>query len=460
MGERLFGTDGVRGVVNEWLTPENALRLALAIGSYFKEGDRILVGCDGRAGNAFLVNAVVSGLISTGIKVFYAGLTPTPALQLYVRERGFDAGIMITASHNPPEYSGLKLVLSDGVEATREVEEAVEELYHELRFRRVSWSVLGYDVVGVDDVNDFYVDSIIEHISTEPVMMKGMKVVVDGANNVGSLTTPKLLRRLGVKVLTLNCDISQLPYRSPEPTPENLSDLPVVVRSLGADFGVAHDGDADRAIFVDRLGRVLPGDRAAIILCEHILTNKGAGVPRKVVTAISSSTMIAEVLSKYGVEVIWTKVGSINIARTMMREGSLLGFEENGGFLYGRHQYVRDGAMAAALMSECVALSGMGLHELYERLPKTHVIKTKVRIDPRLKHEALNAVKERLMEAFAEDEIIDIDGIKVINPNYWFLVRPSGTEPLIRIFIEAKDRETADKLLNTIMKLTDEVIRR
>lgn len=420
----------------------------------------MLVGCDGRAGNAFLVNAVTSGLLSTGVKVFFAGLTPTPALQLYVKTHGFDAGVMVTASHNPPEYSGLKLILSDGVEATRDVEEAVEEIYRDLMFRRVPWARLGYKVTNVEDVNEFYINRILSHVDVDKISKKRFRVVVDCANNVGSLTTPELLRRLGAKVLTLNCDLSHIPYRNPEPSPENLGELSSVVKSLGADLGLAHDGDADRAVFVDRFGRFLPGDRAAIILCEHILSSKGSEIPKKVVTAISSSTMIDEVLSKYGVEVIWTKVGSINIARTMIREGSLLGFEENGGFLYGRHQYVRDGAMAAALMLECLAYSNLGLHELYDKIPATHVIKTKVTIDPRFRDEIMELIKQRLIEAFSEDRVIDIDGVKVINPDYWFLVRPSGTEPIIRIFVEAKDEATANKLLSTIVTLTHEVIKK
>ncbi|MEM2376256.1 MAG: phosphoglucosamine mutase [Sulfolobales archaeon] len=457
---RLFGTDGVRGIVNEWLTPENALRLGLAIGSYLSRDCRVLVGCDGRAGNAFLVNSVISGLLSAGVKVFFAGFTPTPALQLYVKSHGFDAGIMVTASHNPPEYSGLKLVLSDGVEATRDVEEAVEELYHELTFRRVSWTESGYGVTKVDDVNDFYVEKILDHVDVERIAQKKFKVVVDCANNVGSLTTPKLLRRLGCKVLTVNCDISHIPYRNPEPSSENLGELSNIIKSLGADLGVAHDGDADRAVFIDGLGRFIPGDRTAIILCEHILSNKGLDIPKKVVTAISSSTLISEMLSKYGVEVIWTKVGSINIARTMIREGSLLGFEENGGFLYGRHQYVRDGAMATALMLECLSFNNVGLHELYNKIPQTYLIKTKVTIDPRAKDEIMGMLKQKLVEVFASDKIVDIDGVKVISTDYWFLVRPSGTEPIIRIFIEAKDGALANKLLNTIVTLTDEVIKK
>jgi len=417
----------------------------------------VLVGCDSRAGNSFLVKAVVSGLLSTGMKVFYAGLTPTPALQLYVRDKGFDVGVMVTASHNPPEYSGLKVVMGDGIEAPRDVEESIEEIYHELTFRRVTWTALGYDVKVVDDVNDYYISKVVEKVDREVISKKGLKVVIDCANNVGSLTTPHVLRGLDVKVLTLNCDISHIPYRNPEPTPENLTDLVSVVRSVNADLGIAHDGDADRAIFVDSLGRVLQGDRSALMLCDHILNNKRLRIPKKVVTAVSSSTVVEEVLSKYGVEVIWTKVGSINIARTMMREGSLLGFEENGGFMYGVHQYVRDGAMATALMLEYLAYSGLTLHQLYDKLPKMYVVKTKVSVDPRSKDLIFERLKTKLLEVFSGGRVIDVDGIKFITSDYWFLVRPSGTEPLIRIYVEARDEVLANKVLNNILTLANEV---
>jgi len=364
---------------------------------------------------------------------------------------------MITASHNPPEYSGVKVVLSDGVEAPRDVEEVIEEIYADLRFRRMSWVNLGVNVQSVSDVNDFYVSGILKHIDKERIRKRGWKVVVDCANNVGSLTTPKMLRELGVKVLTVNCDLSHIPYREPEPTASSLSETSSIVRLVGADFGVAHDGDADRAVFIDRLGRVLPGDRSGVMLCEHALMNKGLRIPKKVVTAVSSSTVVEEVLNSYGVEIIWTKVGSINIARTMIRESAMLGFEENGGFLYGPHQFVRDGAMATALMLEYLAYSDTGLHEIYNKLPQMHVIKTKVSIEPSLRDSIMNSIKSRVLSEFKGDRVIDVDGVKVINPEYWFLVRPSGTEPILRIFIEARNEELANRLLNSLLNIVNEV---
>ena len=453
---KLFGTDGVRGVINEWLTPEQVTRLALAIGSFFKEGSKLLVGRDSRAGNSFIIKSVMSALLSTGIKVYYAGLVPTPALQYYVKHHDFDGGIMVTASHNPPEYSGIKVIMSDGIELPREAEKEIEEIYWELRFRRASWSTLVGGVKSVDDVNDFYVRGVLKLLDTEKIRKQGIKVVADPANNVGTLTTPKLLRALGVKVTVINGDLSHVPDRLPEPVPENLNETATIVKALRADLGIAHDGDADRAIFIDDKGRVIPGDRSAVLLCRHIIENRGEREPKKVVTAVSSSTLVEDILCKYGIEVIWTRVGSIDISRTMTSMGAIAGFEENGGFMYPRHQYVRDGAMASGLMLELLSTERKRLSELYDEIPKRYIIKTKVSIKSR--KEAFKIIEE-LKAQYGSRRIIDVDGIKVIGKDYWFLVRPSGTEPVIRVFVESDSEELAKNIYNEIVFTIKDLLR-
>ncbi len=450
---RLFGTDGVRGVVNADLTPEVALRLALAIGTYFGSGSRILVGSDVRAGSAFLTSIVIGGLLSAGVKVFDAGLVPTPALQYYVKSRGFDCGVMITASHNPPEYGGIKVVMSDGVEAPREVEEELEEIYHESRFRRVSWREVSGSVVRVYDVIDHYLSGAISLIDADRVRSRGLKVVADPANNVGALSTPRLLRSLGVKTIAINGDLSYVPSRSPEPTPENLGDLIAAVRAAGADLGAAHDGDADRTVFVTGDGRYVPGDVSAVLLCKHIVENRGERSPPRVVTAVSSSTLVGEVLSKYGIELVWTRVGSAVISRTMMRLGAVAGFEENGGFMYPKHQYVRDGAMSLALMLELLSYEDAPLSSLLDELPRRYAVKKRLYVDK----ESLPGVYEKLRDRFSGIEFVDIDGLKGISERYWFLVRPSGTEPLVRVFVEAETEQLADEVLKAILDIFAEV---
>lgn len=450
---KLFGTDGVRGVVNVDLTPELALSLSLAVGTYFKPGSRVLVGYDTRAGNTFLVPVVVGGLVSTGVKVYDGGLAPTPAIQYYVRKAGFDGGVVVTASHNPPEYSGIKVVMADGIEAPREVEEEIEEILRESRFRRVPWRELSHGVTRVSDVIEKYVDGVLELVDSERIRRSGLRVAVDPANSVGALSTPKLLRKLGVRVATLNGELSPVPSRDPEPSPENISDLVRYVQSSGVDLGVAHDGDADRAIFVADGGTVLPGDSSAVLLCQHIVENRGERVPPRVVTAVSSSTIVERVLSEYGIEVVWTRVGSIVIARTMLSLGAIAGFEENGGFMYPRHQYVRDGAMAVALMLELMSYSRRRLSELASNLPRRYVIKRRV-YAPR---EVLPEVYGKLRSRFPRAKVIDVDGIKLIGDDFWVLVRPSGTEPLIRVFVEGVSEEVAGSLFKEVLEIFKEV---
>ncbi len=452
-GKRLFGTDGVRGVVGSELTPEFSLRLALAIGTYFESGSKILVGHDARAGNNYLVRAVLTGLLSTGVKVYLAGPVPTPALQYYIKSNGFDGGVMITASHNPPEYSGVKVIASDGVEAPREVEEEVEKIFWELRFRRTAWTELDFEPVRVGDVVEKYVEGIRSLVDVEAIKKKGWKVVVDCANNVGCLATPKLLRSLGVHVVVVNGELTHMPNRLPEPTPENLRDAAEIVKVLSADLAVTHDGDADRAIFIDRFGNVVMGDRSAIILCKHIVANRGERRSGKVVTAVSSTPLIEEELKELGIEVVWTKVGSIGISRLMMKLDAVAGFEENGGFMYPPHQYVRDGAMTTALMLEALTYNRSELHEELSKFPKVFVIKTKVRI---ARPEAVQRALELIKERYKDFRLITVDGVKIIGRDFWALVRPSGTEPIMRIFVEAESQE----LVREVLKDLEDLVKR
>ncbi|MCX8208780.1 MAG: phosphoglucosamine mutase [Sulfolobales archaeon] len=451
--ERLFGTDGVRGVVNVELTPEMALKLSLSIGTYFGPGSRILVGSDMRSGNSFLTGITIGGLISTGVKVYDAGLLPTPALQYYVKTGGFDGGVMVTASHNPPEYSGIKVVMADGIEAPRDVEEEIEEIYRELRFRRVSWRELSGSAVRVHDVVDHYLNGIVGLVDLDRVRRLDLKVAVDPANNVGTLTTPRMLRALGVKVVTVNGDLSYSPSRPPEPTPENLGDLVYTVKSAGASFGVAHDGDADRAIFIDDRGLYVPGDISGVLLCRHVAENRGERSPPRVVTAVSSSTLVSKVLSRYGIEVVWTRVGSITISRTMVKLGALAGFEENGGFMYPRHQYVRDGTMSTALMVEMLSYEKTSLSGILSELPQRYVVKKRVFVS----RERLPEVYERVRARFSSLEFIDVDGLKGISDRFWFLVRPSGTEPLVRVFVEADSGQLVNEVLKELLDIFAEV---
>lgn len=446
---RLFGTDGVRWIVDRE-GPDFALRLSMAIGSYFGEGARVLVGRDGRFGSEAVYGSVLSGLASVGAKVYDCGLIPTPALQFCVSRHGFDYGVVVTASHNPPEWAGIKVVMGDGIEAPPNVELEIERLFFEGKFRRVSW----YGMRGIERFDyavDYYIASLKRLFDANKIRERGLKVVVDCANSVGALTTPRLLKELGVKALTLNADVG-LPYRPYEPTEGSLADFVTVVKAAGADFGVAHDGDADRAVFVDGRGRVIPGDVTATILSEYIANSK-VGLPKRVVTAISTSHLLVEknLISK-GIEVVWTRVGFANIARKIVElGGALAGFEDNGGFAYVLHQPVRDGAATAALMCELLSESHSPLAELVDSLEKPVIVRSRI---PILSREEARSIIERVKERYAKGlATIEIDGIKILAKDFALLVRPSGTEPLLRVMVESWDERLAREVMEEVSNL-------
>ncbi len=450
---RLFGTDGVRGVVNKGLTVETALKLGLAIGSWLGPGARVLVGRDVRAGGDAIMHAVVAGLEASGARVYIAGLAPTPALQYAVRRHGFDAGVMVTASHNPPEYNGVKVIAADGIEVPREAEREIEEIFFSERWRLASWRSLVHDAQPWPGVVDEYVDAVASMIDEEVVRRRGYRVVVDAANSVGALATPRVLQRLGVKVYTMNGDLNPLfPGREPEPTPETLRETSMVVRSLGADLGVGHDGDADRAIIIDERGEVWWGDRSGALLAAYV-SEQHPELPKRVFTGVSSSILVEEYLSRFNIEVRWTPVGSVVISRMLVKEGGVAGFEENGGYMHPLHQPVRDGAMTTALFLEMMAREGVKASELFARLPRYYPVKTKIPMDRSTALQVLEEVKKR----YSGYRMVTIDGVKVFGDGWWFLVRPSGTEPVLRIMVEARSREEAQRIAEELKKLVLEI---
>lgn len=450
---KLFGTDGVRGVVGKELIPQFITKFALAVGAFFNEGARILVGMDNRGGNEAIKRIIEGTLILSGLKVYDAGLTPTPALQYVVKTEGFDGGIMITASHNPPEYSGIKVIGPHGIEVDRDEERIIEKYFWEEKYRIVSWRSAAEKVVKYPFVNDLYIDSIVSKVDVGKISRRGFKVLVDPANNVGALTTPKILKKLGVKPIVVNGNLDVEPARYPEPTPDNLLETAKLIPQYGCTLGIAHDGDADRAILIDEKGRIHWGDRTAVLLAKHLVVNRGER--GRVYTGVSSSTIIENVLKQLNIEVVWLKVGSVDIAHAMRKAGdALCGFEENGGFMYPPHQYVRDGGITMALFLEYLATEAKNASELFDELPFYHTIKTKYKMSRDL---ALIVV-EKVKEEFRNERLITIDGVKVISNDYWLLVRPSGTEPLLRVMIEARDEEVAKQLLERIDRLVNEVV--
>ena len=438
--QHLFGTNGIRGLANKELTPEMAIRVGYAVGTFFKRGT-LIIGYDARTSGPMLTKAVIAGLNATGCNVLLAGMAPTPALQYAVKHHRSNGGVIVTASHNPPEYNGIKVIGNDGIEISHEHEIQIENIYHNKKTRLTDWKEIG-ETRELPGVIDEYVDAIKKHVNVPEIARKHYHILIDGANSVGSLTGPRLARELGCKVTTLNANIDgTFPGRPPEPRPENLGDLATTVKAVGADIGVAYDGDADRSIFVDEKGNIIMGDQTFALVAKYFLKdNKG----EKIVTPLSSSTIIQDITDEYHGQIVWTKIGSVTVAQTMKEQKAKLGGEENGGIFYGPHQPVRDGAMSTALILNIMTRTGKKLSTLLGELPQYFIEKAKIECGEELKQKTL----ERLIKQTEGLKTNTLDGVKI-----WFkdkssiLIRPSGTEPIYRLYAEAKNNREAKQLI-------------
>ncbi|MCW4006648.1 MAG: phosphoglucosamine mutase [Candidatus Bathyarchaeota archaeon] len=439
--KKLFGTNGIRGVVNQELTPEIAVKAGSSIGTFFGANKNLLVGHDARTSGAMFSKAVISGLMATGCNVYFAGMAPTPALQFAVKNHKMDGGVIITASHNPPHYNGIKAIWSDGIETSHEQEAEIENIYFENKIQYAPWNKLG-STHELDNVNGEYVEAMKKHVNVEKIAKKQFHVVIDAANSVGGLAAPILMRELGCKITSINANIDgTFPGRMPEPRPENLSVLSKTVKAIGADLGVAFDGDADRSIFVDETGQIHMGDKSfAVVEKQFLIKNPNS----KIVTPVSSSTLIKDVADAYKGEIVWTKVGSVTVSQKMKEINAVLGGEENGGVFYGPHQAVRDGAMTTALLLNIMEETGKSLSELVAEQPQYFIEKGTVECTNEQKPKLL----EKLLEQLKGMNINTLDGAKI-----WFddksaiLLRPSGTEPAFRMYAEAKTPQRAKDLV-------------
>jgi phosphomannomutase/phosphoglucomutase len=367
------------------------------------------------------------------------GVVPTPVVQYHVKHCKTTHGVIITASHNPPTFNGIKCVDSDGTELPRDKEEILEAMYFEKKFNLASWDRI---MTVREDTNaiENYIKGIMDLIDCKAVAKAKPKIVLDCGNGAGSLVSPYLLERMGCDIITLNAHPQgTFPGHESEPTPENIKDLISATANFDAHCGIAHDGDADRTIFIDEKGSYLYGDRILALVAREMLRENKGGL---IVTTVASSLALDDVVAQNNGTIIHTKVGSPIVARKMMESNALFGGEENGGLIFPKHQFCRDGAMAAAKVVEILAKSQKTLSELVAELPKYHLHKTKVQCPNELKEPAL----AQFAKTMSDRDVDDTDGVKIIMDGSWVLVRPSGTEPIYRIFAEAESPKKAQSL--------------
>ncbi len=456
MNARLFGTTGIRRIYGSDFTLDMALDLGKALGTYLGGEGNVVIARDTRTTGAMVADAVAAGLMSTGMNIVHAGIIPTPTLAFITRDRGFATGVMVTASHNPPEYTGVKFWRADGMGYTPEEEARLEEIYYSKRFIVAPWDKIG-TASEIADAVDQHIDALLRACDTSQIRARPPSVVVDPGNGAACLLTPYLLQRLGCKVVSINSQPDgHFPGRRSEPDEESLVDLVNMVRATHSDLGVAHDGDSDRVVFVTETGEVVRGDRIIALLSREILSS---GSSNKVVTTVDSSQIVEKTVESAGGQTIRTPVGDIQVAMKMREENAVFGGEACGVFIFSEFSLAPEPFLATCRLIEMMARTGKRLSELIAQVPAYPLRKTKVNCENERKAAVMERLTDTLPKAIGTvTKTLTVDGIAVFGRDGWVLVRPSGTEPVIRITCEATTEETVEQILQSSKRAVMEAV--
>lgn len=441
----MVSVSGVRGRVGDPLTPELMCGIAAAFGAHMKEregGRRVCVGRDSRVSGPMFARAVTAGLQSVGCDVVDLSVVPTPTLLMAVRHHSAIGGICVTASHNPAEWNALKLVSAEGIFLDAERSEAFRTFLAREDPGRAPWDALG--AVSLDEgAWDRHLGCILSLPQVDPdvVRERGLKVAVDCVHGAGGPVMEELLGRLGCELVGMGMEPDGLFPRDPEPTAANLAGLGALVRESGADVGLAVDPDADRLSLVDEEGRPM-GEDLTLALAAATVLERTRG---PVVTNLSTSQVVEDVAEAFGVPLLRAPVGEVNVARRMQREGAVVGGEGNGGVILAELHHTRDAPLAAALILQHLAERRVTPSEAAARWPSYRIVKEKAAF-PR---EALTAAYAALEADLCAETRDDEDGLRLAWPTKktWLHVRPSGTEPVVRLIAEARDEPTARGLV-------------
>jgi phosphoglucosamine mutase len=436
---RLFGTDGVRGIANAELTPELAFKLGEAAGHFLGERGRgsIVVGRDTRRSGEMLEAALIAGICSGGADAVSCGVVPTPAVAFLTREYEADGGVVISASHNPAEYNGIKFFNRDGFKLPDEVEDEIEDFVTAER----AWErPTGCDVGAVERPSDAVERYVAHAVSTIRADLTGMTVAIDCGHGASAVSTPEAFRRLGAEVVTINCDWDGMDInRGCGST--HLDEVLDLVRSGGFDLGLAHDGDADRLIAVDGEGEPIDGDVVLAICAKHM----------KEIGTLAHDTLVATVMSNMGLEVamrdlgvtvIKTRVGDRYVLDQMLASGATLGGEQSGHIIFLEHNTTGDGLVTALQLASIVRESGKPLSELRRVMRHYPQVLVNVQVTDRTRL----GTSEAVLDAIAEAEREQGDRGRV-------LVRASGTEPLVRVMAEAAEESQAHAVVDRLVEV-------
>ncbi|MDH5702188.1 MAG: phosphoglucosamine mutase [Candidatus Bathyarchaeota archaeon] len=446
--DSIFRAYDIRGVFGEDLTEEVATRIGAAFATFLGEDKEVLVARDVRLSGEKLSKALVSGLLS-GCDATDIGIVPTPLLYFAIYRLQKDAGIVITASHNPPEWNGFKAFSRKGCIYGKDMEK-VKQIAKEVDLERLSkkrGELRSYKRI---------IQEYMNFVGNKLEIERKLKVVADTANGTCGLVAPTLFKRLGCQILTLNQDPDgTFPAHLPEPKEETLGELKREVVKNKADLGVGYDGDGDRAVFVDEKGNVIPGDLTLLIFAKDVLQkSKGA----KIVYELSCSMAVEEYIKELGGIPIVERVGHTFIMDRMIEENALFGGEKSSHFYFSECYGVDDAIFASLRMTEILSKSSEKLSKIADSLPRYPSIYEKnFECPDNLKFVVIEKLRSRFKDYGLT--ILDMDGVKLIDKDGWVLLRPSNTEPIIRVSAEAKTEEKLEELYEFAKKELNQVLK-
>lgn len=440
---------GIRGTIGgeigDNLTPIDIVKFTVAYARFMSEkhcGKRltIVVGRDARISGGMVESLIEGTLLGCGVDVINVGLCTTPGTEMAVITHKADGGIIITASHNPKQWNALKLLNEKGEFLNDSEGKKVLELAEDSDFEFADVDSLGR-VVLREDFNEVHINQVLALplVDVEAVRARKFKVVVDAVNSIGGVVIPALLERLGCEVVKLNCEPTGHFAHNPEPLPQNLTEISEVIVREGADLGIVVDPDVDRLAFVNEDGSMFVEEYTLVAVADYVLSQMVGNT----VSNLSSSRALRDVTESYGGCYSASAVGEVNVVAKMKEVGAIIGGEGNGGVIYPELHYGRDALVGTALFLTYLAKRGLSMTQLRATYPAYFASKNKIELTPAID---VGKVLVEIKSRYASEQVNDIDGVKIDFAQSWVHLRKSNTEPIIRIYTEAKSMAEADEL--------------
>ena len=440
---------GIRGTIGghagDNLTPLDVVKFTTAYARLIAERNpglklTIVIGRDARISGEMVANLVEGTLLGCGVDVVNVGLCTTPGTELAVTAHKADGGIIITASHNPRQWNALKLLNGEGEFLSDAEGKRVLAMAEEEDFAYPEIDGIGH-VVSRESYNERHIEQVLALplVDVEAVRARKFKVVVDAVNSVGGIVMPELLRRLGCEVVELNCEPTGEFAHNPEPLPQNLTQIAQVIVREKADLGIVVDPDVDRLAFVNEDGTMFVEEYTLVAVADYVLSHKVGNT----VSNLSSSRALRDVTERHGGRYYASAVGEVNVVAKMKEVGAVIGGEGNGGVIYPELHYGRDALVGTALFLTHLAKCGMTMTQLRATYPAYYASKNKIELTPAID---VDKVLREIKARYAGEKVNDIDGVKIDFAENWVHLRKSNTEPIIRVYTEAKSMEEADAL--------------